>query len=180
MIPWSLVAATPFLDGITRRRHGWDVDIPWRLVAAAPRLRRGNSVKTVARLRCRMTETEWATGVVAAQHFDAAPYLVRLDSGGECVVPVDSLDLIRTPGGGGEELSFNRGTDKMEVAATTNIALHPSASRLAIGMFHNGAAAGVLYCVDFGYVPAPEPRLVVVSGCTNGSTSSGPRTDGRC
>ena len=35
----------------SRRRRGCDVDIPWRRVAATPRLLRGNSVETGARLR---------------------------------------------------------------------------------------------------------------------------------
>ncbi len=57
--------------------------------------------------------------------------------------------LIR-PAGGGEEIEYNEWTGTMEVAATAYLAVHPSTSRLAIGLWHNGAAAGVLYSVGFG------------------------------
>ena len=38
-----------------------------------------------------------------------------------------------------------------------SLALHPSSNRLAIGMWHYGAAAGVLYSVDFGSIGAGVP-----------------------
>ena len=38
----------------------------------------------------------------------------------------------------------------MERAATASLVVHPSSSRIAIGLWHQHAVAGVLYSVDIG------------------------------
>ena len=85
------------------------------------------------------------------------PYLVRLDSEDMVYAPVDHAELIRAEGGGGEDVEWNIRTQAMEVAATASLVLHPSSTRLAIGMWHYGAAAGVLYSVDFDDMGAEAP-----------------------
>jgi len=85
------------------------------------------------------------------------PYLVRLDSEDMVYAPVDHAEIIRAEGGGGADFEWNSRTQAMEVAATASLALHPSSNRLAIGMWHYGAAAGVLYSVDFGSMGAGAP-----------------------
>ena len=69
-------------------------------------------------------------------------------------------------GGGGEDAAWNSRTRSMEVAATASLVLHPSSSRLAIGMWHHGAAAGALYSVEVG---------PVVGGAAEGAESAGAR-----
>ena len=108
------------------------------------------------KVECRMGEALWLPGVVAAHHHSSGvpgqrpfPYLIHLDSGDACCAPVDHPDMIRSVDST-EEVSFNTRTRSMEAAATTSLVLHPSSSRVAIGMWHNGAAAGVLHSIAFG------------------------------
>jgi len=105
----------------------------------------------------------WLPGVVAAHHVSAGgpglwqqplPYMVHLDRGDSCFAQHDHPGLIRAAVAG-EELAWNGRTQAMEVAATASLVIHPSSSRLAIGMWHDEAAAGVLFSVDIG------PRDVV-------------------
>ena len=70
-------------------------------------------------------------------------------TGDSCVVPVDHPDLVRGIAGG-EALAWNERAQAMEVAAEATLALHPSGCRLAVGMWHAGAAAGVAYSIGFG------------------------------
>ena len=121
---------------------------------AAPRSPRPLRFPVGAPVECRMSASLWLPGVVAAQHVSAGvpgqatvPYLVHLDRGDSCYAHLDRDDLIRSAGGGGE-LAWNERTQAMEVAATASLAIHPSSSRLAIGMWHEHALAGVLFSVD--------------------------------
>ena len=77
------------------------------------------------------------------------PYLIHLDRRDSINPPVDHPETIRAAADG-EEVSWNSRTRAMEVAATVSLVLHPSSSRLSIGMWHERAAAGVLYAVSFG------------------------------
>ncbi|KAH8076758.1 hypothetical protein JL721_782 [Aureococcus anophagefferens] len=92
----------------------------------------------------------WAPGVVLAlRPDDESPYLVRLEGLGDCLAPVDSARVIRSRAGG-EERRWNQRTCAFEVAASVSLALHPRAARVAVGLWHECKAAGVVYAVDFG------------------------------
>ena len=83
-------------------------------------------------------------------HLLRFPYRVGLISRRHsCVVPDDLPSLIRSAVDG-EELAWNGRTKSLEVAAEASLAIHPSSSRLAIGMWHLQTAAGVLFSVDIG------------------------------
>ena len=106
-----------------------------------------------ARVECRMGQSLWVKAVVVAQHPSSgdpapAPYEVRLEDGSRCFAPVDTPAVIRAEAGE-EEIVWNPRAQALEVAANTSLALHPSSSRLAIGLWRDGVAAGVLYSVDF-------------------------------
>ena len=103
-----------------------------------------------------MSAVSWQPGVVAAHHVSTGvpgqqplPYLIRLDDGETCYAHLDHPGLIRSATDG-EERSWNERTQAMEVSATASLAIHPSSSRLAIGMWHDIAAAGVLFSIDIG------------------------------
>lgn len=105
-------------------------------------------------VECRMGETLWLPGVVAAHHHGVPgqrpfPYLVHLDRGDACCASLDHPEMIRAVAGGGD-VSWNSRTQAMEIAATASLVLHPSSSSIAIGMWHHGAAAGVLYSISLG------------------------------
>ena len=109
-----------------------------------------------AKVECKMGSSLWLSGVVAAQNVSTGapgqppmPYMVHLDNGEACYAHVDDPGLIRRAGAG-EELTWNNRTRAMEVAARASLAIHPSGSRLAIGMWHVSAVAGVLFSVDIG------------------------------
>ena len=68
-------------------------------------------------------------------------------TGDSCVVPVDHPDLVRGVAGG-EALAWNERAQAMEVATEATLALQ--GCRLAVGMWHAGAAAGVAYSIGFG------------------------------
>mmetsp|Transcript_31571 Transcript_31571/g.104245 ORF Transcript_31571/g.104245 Transcript_31571/m.104245 type:complete len:594 (-) Transcript_31571:735-2516(-) len=106
-----------------------------------------------AQVACRMGAWPWLHGTVADHHVShgegGGVYLVHLDRGDSCVVPVDHPDLVRGVAGG-EALAWNERAQAMEVAAEATLALHPSGCRLAVGMWHAGAAAGVAYSIGFG------------------------------
>ena len=107
-----------------------------------------------------MGESLWLAGVVAAHHVEHAggahwepqtlPYLVHLDQGDACYAHLERPELIRAACLSGEEFEWNARTRSMEVAATSSLAIHPSSTRLAIGIWHKTAAAGVLFSVDIG------------------------------
>jgi len=109
-----------------------------------------------AQVRCRTGELTWLPGVVVDHHVDGGapgaqrfPYQVRLDGAlGELVfAPVDHPNVIKAAVDA-EEVAWNARTHRMEVVATASLALHPSSSRLAIGMCRDGVSAGVVYGVD--------------------------------
>ena len=102
-------------------------------------------------VECRMGEELWLPGVVAALHHGQPPrpYLIHLDQGDACHALHDHHEMIRAVANVGE-VSWNSRTQAMEIAATACLALHPSSSRLAIGMWHDCAAAGVLYSISLG------------------------------
>ena len=89
----------------------------------------------------------WLPGVVAAHHVRAngrtLPYMVNLDRGDTCYAQIDRSDLLRAEADE-EEFAWNGRTHAMEVAATASLVIDPSNCRLAIGMFHDHAAAGAL------------------------------------
>ncbi|KAH8092033.1 hypothetical protein JL720_5610 [Aureococcus anophagefferens] len=91
----------------------------------------------------------WAPVVLALRPDDESPYLVRLEGLGDCLAPVDSARVIRSRAGG-EERRWNQRTCAFEVAASVSLALHPRAARVAVGLWHECKAAGVVYAVDFG------------------------------
>ena len=101
---------------------------------------------------CRMGAALWLPGVVAAHHVRVAPgqrpaaYLVHLERGDTCFAPLDHPGIIRAAADG-EGLAWNDRTQTMEVDAEASLAVHPSSGQLAIGMWHVGVAAGVLYSV---------------------------------
>ena len=102
-----------------------------------------------------MGESLWLPGTVADCYVKAGgaqwmPYQIDLDRGDACYAQSDDPRLIRNVGGAGEDLAWNDRTQTMEVAATASLVFHPSSSRVAIGMWHTHAAAGVLYSVDIG------------------------------
>ena len=102
-----------------------------------------------------MGESLWLPGTVADCYVKAGgaqwmPYQIDLDRGDACYAQSDEPGLIRNVGGAGEDLAWNDRTQAMEVAATASLVIHPSSSRVAIGMWHTHAAAGVLYSVDIG------------------------------
>ena len=107
-----------------------------------------------ARVECQIGRNDpdvWAPGVVA-EHYPAEDsntpvYLIHLDGGEACFAPADDPSIIRAPGGG-EDFEFNRRTRRLEVRAKASLVLHPSSTKLAIGLWHAGEAAGVLYSVD--------------------------------
>jgi hypothetical protein len=102
-----------------------------------------------AEVECRVA-AGWAPGVVLAlRPDDESPYLVRLEGFGDCLAPVDSARVIRSRAGG-EERRWNQRTCAFEVAASVSLALHPRAARVAVGLWHECKAAGVVYAVDFG------------------------------
>ena len=87
--------------------------------------------------------------MLALRPDDESPYLVRLEGFGDCLAPVDSARVIRSRAGG-EERRWNQRTCAFEVAASMSLALHPRAARVAVGLWHECKAAGVVYAVDFG------------------------------
>ena len=103
------------------------------------------------------TGNSWLRGVVAGHHVGTGfpgqpplPYLVHLDGGDICYAPVDDARIIRSAVDAGEDLAWNGCTQALEVAARASLVIHPSSSRLAIGMWHDHAAAGVLFSIDIG------------------------------
>ena len=107
-----------------------------------------------AQVECRMGEALWLPGVVAAHHVSSSvagqppfPYLIHLDRGDACYASLDRPETIRARADVAE-VCWNERTQSMEVAATASLVLHPSSSRLAIGLWHNGAAAGMLYSIS--------------------------------
>ncbi|EOD29950.1 hypothetical protein EMIHUDRAFT_233348 [Emiliania huxleyi CCMP1516] len=94
----------------------------------------------------------WLHGTVADHHVshgEGGGVYLSPCTGDSCVVPVDHPDLVRGVAGG-EALAWNERAQAMEVAAEATLALHPSGCRLAVGMWHAGAAAGVAYSIGFG------------------------------
>ena len=107
----------------------------------------------------------WLPGVVAA-HYQSSivpgeppvPYRVHLERGDDCYASRDHPEVIRSGGGNHEELIWNARTKAMEVAAAASLAVHPSSSRLAIGMWREGVASGVLYSIEIGPPVGSAPR----------------------
>ena len=130
---------------------------PPRAAAPPPGAPRPLRFAVGARVECRMGASAWAVGVVEDHYVSTGapgqppmPYLVRLDSGETCYAHLDHHGLIRSVNGesGREELAWNSRANAMEVAATACLVVHPSSTRIAIGMWHEHVAAGVLYSVD--------------------------------
>ena len=103
-----------------------------------------------------MGEELWLPGEVNSLHNvmgvpgqPPLPYLIHLDRGDACYAMHDHPEMIRAVAGGGD-VSWNSRTQAMEIAATASLVLHPSSSSIAIGMWHHGAAAGVLYSISLG------------------------------
>ena len=91
----------------------------------------------------------WVPGVVTAHKAaERAPYMVELDNGETCVVHQDHRCLIRAADGR-EQVAWNPRTQTMQVEASAALALHPSRSRLAIGLWRDSLLQGVVYSVDF-------------------------------
>ena len=109
-----------------------------------------NTIAVGADVECRMSETRWVPGVVA-DHYPSehCAYLIHLNGGEACTAPVDHPELIR-PRGGGEDFVFDHRIQSMVVRAKASLAVHPMSTQIAIGLWHTGEAAGVLYSVDFG------------------------------
>ena len=77
------------------------------------------------------------------------PYHVSLEDGDSCYAHLDHPALIRSAVDG-EEVGWNARAQAMEVAASASLVIHPTSSRVVIGIWHDHAAAGVLYSVGMG------------------------------